>query len=59
MKTEIKKIENLINQGKTKEAKEIFPSIAGLIDKITAKGVIHKNKASREKSKIAKKLNIE
>jgi len=57
MKTNIKKMENLIDQGKIKEAKEFSPHLISLIDKTAAKGVIHKNKACREKSKITKKLN--
>ena len=57
MKNKIKKIDSLIQQGKIIEAKESFPSLMSFIDKVASKGVIHKNKAARKKSKIAKKLN--
>lgn len=38
------------------EAGEKFPSVAGMIDKLAKRGVIHKNKAANLKSKLAKKL---
>ncbi len=41
----------------TKEAGEKMPSVASLIDRLAKKGVIHKNKASNLKSKLAKRLN--
>lgn len=55
-KTSIKKLEVLIEEKKSKEAKESLPGVLSLIDKARAKGVWHKNKASREKSKLMKKL---
>ena len=41
----------------TKEAGEKMPSVESLIDRLAKKGVIHKNKASNLKSKLAKRLN--
>jgi len=41
----------------TKEAGEKMPAVASLIDRLAKKGVIHKNKASNLKSKLAKRLN--
>ena len=40
-----------------KEAGEQLPEVASLIDKLAKKGVIHKNKASNLKSKLARKVN--
>ena len=55
-KTKIKKLEELIEKKKNKEAKESLPRVTSLIDKAVAKGVWHKNKASREKSKLMTKV---
>lgn len=55
-KTSIKKLEVLIEEKKSKEAKESLPGVLSLIDKAASKGIWHKNKASREKSKLMKKL---
>jgi small subunit ribosomal protein S20 len=40
-----------------KEAGEQLPEVASMIDKLAKKGVIHKNKASNLKSKLARKVN--
>ncbi len=55
-KTSIGKLKELINQGKNEEVKKSLPSVVSLIDKVVSKGVWHKNKAAREKSKLMKKL---
>lgn len=34
-----------------------LPAVAGMIDKLAKRGVIHKNKAANLKSKLAKKAN--
>jgi len=39
------------------EMKEKFPTVAGMIDKLAKRGIIHKNKASNLKSKLARKAN--
>jgi small subunit ribosomal protein S20 len=36
---------------------EQLPAVASMIDKLAKRGVIHKNKASNLKSKLAKKAN--
>ena len=40
-----------------KEAGEKLPSIISQIDRLAKKGVIHKNKASNLKSKLARRVN--
>jgi small subunit ribosomal protein S20 len=55
-KTSIKKLETLIQEKKNKEAKDSLPGVISLIDKAASKRVWHKNKASREKSKLMKKV---
>jgi len=42
---------------KGKEMADKFPEVAGMIDKLAKRGVIHKNKASNLKSKLARKAN--
>ena len=37
-----------------KEAEELFPKVVAMLDKLAKKNVIHKNKASNLKSKLAK-----
>lgn len=39
-----------------KEAKDLLPKVSAMIDKLAKKNVIHKNKASNLKSKLAKKV---
>ena len=39
-----------------KEATDQLPVVAGMIDKLAKRGVIHKNKAANLKSKLTKKL---
>jgi len=40
-----------------KEAEENYPKVVSLIDKLTKKNIIHKNKAANLKSKLAKQVN--
>jgi small subunit ribosomal protein S20 len=40
-----------------KEAVEALPKVASMLDKLAKKNVIHKNKASNLKSKLAKQAN--
>lgn len=37
-----------------KEAEELFPKVVAMIDKLSKKNIIHKNKAGNLKSKLAK-----
>ena len=40
-----------------KELQEKFPKLVSIIDKLVKKNLIHKNKASNLKSKLAKQVN--
>jgi small subunit ribosomal protein S20 len=40
-----------------KELEEKFPKLVSIIDKLVKKNIIHKNKASNLKSKLAKQVN--
>lgn len=39
------------------EAAELYPKVVEMLDKLAQKSVIHKNKASNLKSKLAKHIN--
>lgn len=56
-KTVVKSVEAAISQGNIEAAKEAFHKAVSIIDRIASKGVIHKNKAARKKSRLAKKVN--
>ena len=53
MNTAIKKFLSLDK----KQAKEDLPNIIKLIDQISSKGIIHKNKANNKKSRLSLYLN--
>ncbi|MCD6256738.1 30S ribosomal protein S20 [Candidatus Aerophobetes bacterium] len=57
VKNSIKKLLQLINGGNIEEAKNKLPEIISLIDSAWAKGVWHKNKVAREKSRLMKKIS--
>ena len=46
-----------LRAAKGNDAKEKFPEVASMIDKLAKRGIIHKNKAANLKSKLAKKAN--
>ena len=46
-----------MKDAKGKEVAEKFPEVAGMIDKLAKRGVIHKNKAANLKSKLARRAN--
>lgn len=57
LKTEIKKYLTTVEGGNKEEANVAFITTAKALDMASSKGVIHKNKASRTKSRLAAKLN--
>ena len=40
-----------------KEASALFPKVAGMLDKLSNRNIIHTNKAANLKSKLARHLN--
>ncbi|MCM3588867.1 30S ribosomal protein S20 [Mesobacillus maritimus] len=56
MRTAVKKAEAAITTNDS-EAKAAYAAAASKLDKAAAKGLIHKNAASRKKSRLMKKLN--
>lgn len=57
MRTAVKKVETLVTNNDVENAKSAYITAAGKLDKAARKGIIHKNAAARQKSRLAKKLN--
>ena len=56
MRTEVKKVVSAIEAGDRQAAEEAFKSAAPLLDNLAGKGLIHKNKAARHKSRLNAKI---
>lgn len=56
LKTETKKFTELLAAKKIEEAKTQLIKVMSELDKACSKGIMHKNTASRKKSRLAKKL---
>lgn len=54
MRTEIKRLRTAIESGDAQTARELLPPTLGMVDSIAQKGVIHRNAASRTKSRLAR-----
>ncbi len=57
MKTAIKNCEKAINTNDKNAAEDALKVAIKRIDKAAASGLVHKNKAAREKSRLTKKKN--
>ncbi|MBC2579260.1 30S ribosomal protein S20 [Clostridium sp. DJ247] len=57
LKTVIKKFLVAVEGGNVETAKTAFVSAVKALDMAASKGVLHKNKAARSKSRLAAKLN--
>lgn len=57
LKTTVKKFEVALLNNDMDKAKALYPEVSKKIDMAAAKGVIHKNAASRKKAKLALRLN--
>jgi len=56
VRTAIKKLEAAIDAGDQTAAKEAYNASASIIDKATVKGLHHKNRAARIKSRLNKRV---
>jgi small subunit ribosomal protein S20 len=52
-----KRARRLIEEGRLEEAREAVQQAQAALDKAAQKGVIHKNKAARRKSRLMEQLN--
>jgi len=57
LKTAIKKYETAVTAGNLEDAKVLLASATKSIDMAASKGIVHKNMASRKKSRLTLKLN--
>lgn len=53
LRTAIKRLRKMIEAGNKSEAEVAFSKTASTIDSIAGKGIIHKNKAARQKSRLS------
>lgn len=56
VRTAIKKLDAAIESGNQEDAKVAFQTSASMIDKATVKGLHHKNRAARLKSRLNKRV---
>ena len=56
VKDAVKSFEQALGEGKTGDAAAQLKTVYSKLDKIAAKGAIHKNAASRKKSRLARRL---
>jgi len=56
-KTTRNAIKKLRNTTSAEEAKALLPRVISMLDRLAKKNVIHKNKASNNKSKLTKHVN--
>lgn len=54
--TALKKVNAMLKNGDAKAAEEIMPATFSIIDEMVTKGIIHKNKADRNKATLSSKL---
>lgn len=57
VKDQVKTLQKLVTDGKAAEAKKLAPKVVSLIDRSAKKNLVHKNKAARQKSAVAKLLS--
>ena len=55
LKTSIRRFEEAVTNG-VENVAEVLQKASRALDKAAAKGIIHKNKAARKKSRLSKKL---
>ncbi len=56
MRTEIKKLRSALALGDADKARELLPAVVSIIDRSIQKGVIHKNAAARNKSRLTQRV---
>lgn len=59
LRTFVKKVRTLADSGDVEEARKIFVTAQKKLDQAAAKNLIHKNKANRLKSRLAKTIKDE
>ncbi|WP_339228183.1 30S ribosomal protein S20 [Oceanobacillus sp. FSL K6-2867] len=57
MRSEIRRVENLVEANDVENAKAALKNTVKRIDKAVQKGLIHRNAGDRQKSRLTKKVN--
>ncbi|MCP1673804.1 small subunit ribosomal protein S20 [Natronocella acetinitrilica] len=57
LRTQIKKVVNALKAGDKQGAQEAYQAAVPVIDRMATKGLIHKNKAARHKSRLNAQIN--
>jgi small subunit ribosomal protein S20 len=57
LRTGIKRLRAALDGGEAAQAGELLPETVALIDKAVQKGVIHRNAAARQKSRLTRRAN--
>ncbi len=55
-RTSVKNVEKAVAAGDSTKATELFAKMQSVVDTVADKGIFHKNKASRDKSRLATKV---
>ena len=55
-RTAVKNVEKAVAAGDKDKAKDAFAKAQSIVDTVADKGIFHKNKAARDKSRLASKL---
>ena len=55
-RTAVKNVEKAITTGDKAKATELFAKMQSIVDTIADKGIFHKNKAARDKSRLSTKV---
>jgi small subunit ribosomal protein S20 len=53
----VKTVESAIEAQNREAAEQAFHEAVSVIDRVAGKGIIHKNKAARQKSRLAKRIH--
>ena len=56
MRTALKKVLKLIELGDKDKAKEAFLAAEKVLDRFSSKGLVHKNKTARQKTRLSAKI---
>jgi small subunit ribosomal protein S20 len=56
VRTQIKKLREVLAKGDADAARKLLPETVGAIDKAAKKGVVHDNAAARYKSRLSRRL---
>ncbi len=57
LKTETRKLSDALHDGKLDQAKDLLSKVTKKLDQVAAKGALHRNTASRRKSRLARRVN--